>query len=227
MSIATDRGIPVVEDCAQAHGAESGGRRAGTTGALGCFSFYPTKNLGALGDAGAVVTDDDHLADRLRLLRQYGQADRYRHVAAGVNSRLDEIQAAILRTKLPQLDESNNRRVKIAREYTNALEETAAQPLRLFPQRNHAFHLYVVRVDDRDAFQGALERRGVATLVHYPVPIHRHQPYRGLASDVPLRHSEALAKTVVSLPLYPELSEEEVAFVSDAAREAAGEITKG
>jgi dTDP-4-amino-4,6-dideoxygalactose transaminase len=215
--------VPVVEDCAQAHGARLRGRPAGTMGALGAFSFYPTKNLGALGDGGAVTTGDDTLAHRLRLLRQYGQTDRYAHAIAGVNSRLDELQAAILRAKLGGLAAANERRREIAAAYTAALEGTAVRPLAQLADRDHVFHLYVVRAPDRDAFQERLREAGVATIVHYPTPIHRHPPYAGLAGGpVALTVSEQLAAEVVSLPIYPELTDDEVAHVADAARAAAG-----
>jgi dTDP-4-amino-4,6-dideoxygalactose transaminase len=221
LRLVEERGIAVVEDCAQAHGAKLDGRRAGTMGAMGCFSFYPTKNLGALGDAGAVVTDDDALAARLRLIRQYGQTDRYRHVVPGVNSRLDEIQAAILRLKLPRVEEWNDRRRGIAEVYAASLVGTAVAPLQQLPNRTHAFHLFVVRVGNRARFREALAAQGVATLVHYPYPIHGHEPYAELGRGVPLRNAEALASSVVSLPLYPELTDEEASFVASAARAAA------
>jgi dTDP-4-amino-4,6-dideoxygalactose transaminase len=210
--------IPVVEDCAQAHGAWLRDRRAGTMGALGCFSFYPTKNLGALGDGGAVTTDDDALAERLRLIRQYGQADRYQHVERGVNSRLDEMQAAILRAKLPRLAGWNERRREIAAAYDEAFEGSAVRPLARHPERLHAFHLYVVEVDNRDAFQARLAEEQVGTLVHYPHPVHGHEPYRSLGNGaVSLEVSERLAGRIVSLPLYPELRDDEVEHVARAA----------
>jgi dTDP-4-amino-4,6-dideoxygalactose transaminase len=211
--------IPVIEDCAQAHGAELRERRAGTIGALGCFSFYPTKNLGALGDGGAVTTDDDGLAEQLRLVRQYGQADRYHHVQRGVNSRLDELQAAILRAKLPHLDAWNARRREIAAVYDDALRSTPARPLAQLPGRRHAFHLYVVDVPERDAFQAQLAEAGVGTLVHYPEPVHGHPPYRSLGhGPVSLEVAEQLAKRIVSLPLYPELEDAEVDHVAGVLR---------
>jgi len=213
--------IPVVEDCAQAHGAELRGRRAGTMGALGCFSFYPTKNLGALGDGGAVTTGDDQLAERLRLLRQYGQADRYQHVDRGVNSRLDELQAALLRVKLPHLSRWNERRAEIAAAYDDALAGAAARPLERLPKRRHIFHLYVVEVSGRDAFQAHLADAGIATLVHYPHPVHGHEPYRALGEGpVSLEHSERLSSRIVSLPVYPELRDDEVEQVRRSVREA-------
>jgi dTDP-3-amino-3,4,6-trideoxy-alpha-D-glucose transaminase len=209
--------IPVVEDCAQAHGAELRGRRAGSIGTLGCFSFYPTKNLGALGDGGAVTTDDDGLDERLRLVRMYGQADRYHHVERGVNSRLDELQAAFLRVKLPCVERWNERRREIAAAYDEALQGTAARPLARLPERLHAYHLYVVEVPQREAFQTQLTEAGVGTLVHYPEPVHGHAPYRLLGDGpVTLEVAERLAQRIVSLPLYPELTDAEVEHVCSA-----------
>jgi dTDP-4-amino-4,6-dideoxygalactose transaminase len=221
--LADQRGLAVIEDCAQAHGAEVGGYRAGTSGIAGCFSFYPTKNLGALGDAGAVVTDDPAVARQLRLVRQYGQEDRYNHVERGVNSRLDELQASVLRVKLERLEAGNRRRAAIAEHYDEALEGTAVAPLERHPDRKHVFHLYVVEVDDREAFRAALAAGGVETLIHYPRPIHGHPPYRELATrgQAHLTNAEQLADRVVSLPLYPELTDEEVEHVAATARAAA------
>jgi dTDP-4-amino-4,6-dideoxygalactose transaminase len=221
-SLCAERGLPLVEDCAQAHGARIGDRAAGTVGAVGCFSFYPTKNLGALGDGGAVVTSDPALDERIRLVRQYGQTDRYHHEIEGVNSRLDELQAAILRAKLPRLEAWTERRGEIAARYSDALDGTGARPLAVLPGRRHAFHLYVLEVEDRDGFQSRMEDAGVATLVHYPKPIHGHPPYSELGhGPVPLDVSDRMAGRIVSLPLFPELTEEEVAAVADAARAAA------
>jgi dTDP-4-amino-4,6-dideoxygalactose transaminase len=220
--VAAEHGTVVIEDCAQAHGARYQDRLAGTVGLMGCFSFYPTKNLGALGDAGAVITDDQELADRLRRRRIYGQTDRYRHAEAGINSRLDEIQAGILRAKLTHLEEWNQRRTAIAAEYTAALRDAPAEPLTVFADRWHVFHLYVIRVHNRPRFQSEMKRRGIDTLIHYPVPIHRQAPYRHLAAGPSsLRHSEYLAERVVSLPLYPELTDAEVEVVVKAARSSA------
>jgi dTDP-4-amino-4,6-dideoxygalactose transaminase len=222
-ALGKDHGIAVVEDCAQAHGARLRGRHAGTVGVMGCFSFYPTKNLGALGDAGAVTTDDGELAERLRRLRNYGQTDRYRHAEAGVNSRMDEFQAAILRAKLPHLEAWSLRRAEIAAVYSEALKGTGAEPLALLPDRRHVFHLFVVRAHNRESVQTELERRGVQTLIHYPHPIHHHEPYADLGLNRDLARSEELASSVVSLPLFPELTDAEVSAVADAARESARE----
>jgi len=218
-SLCAERGIEVVEDCAQAVGAELRGRPAGTVGKLGCFSFYPTKNLAAFGDGGAVVTNDEVLAERLRLVRQYGQSDRYRHVAAGVNSRLDELQAAVLRTRLPHLPSWNRRRAAIAAEYTQALEATPIRPLAQLDGRRHVFHLFVVDAPNRDALKAHLEGAGVQTLIHYPTPIHRHPPYRGLADGpVSLSISERFCERILSLPMYPELRDDEVERIAEALR---------
>jgi len=214
-------GLPVIEDCAQAMGTTWRGRAAGTLGALGTFSFYPTKNLGALGDGGAVVTSDPDLAERVRLVRQYGQADRYRHVEHGVNSRLDELQAAFLRVRLPLVAEGNERRRAIASRYDEALTDGPVRPLERATDGEHCFHLYVVRTPDRDAFRAELDARGVGSLVHYPEPIHGHEPYRALGERAPLPGAEELARTVVSLPMYPELTDAEVEHVAEAAAAAA------
>jgi dTDP-4-amino-4,6-dideoxygalactose transaminase len=222
-TVASDAGIEVIEDCAQAHGAELRGRNAGTIGRLGCFSFYPTKNLGALGDGGAVVTDDPVLADRLRLLREYGQTARYVHVTAGVNSRLDELQAAVLRAKLPHLDAWNARRREIASQYSEATSRTSVRPLAELPGRRHAYHLYVVETENRTAFQTHLDGRGIRTAVHYPRAVHGYEPYRSLGDGpVPLTVSEHLCERVVSIPLYPELADDEVEAVSAALAEFEG-----
>jgi dTDP-4-amino-4,6-dideoxygalactose transaminase len=221
-SVVQGRGIAVVEDCAQAHGATLGDQSAGTLGALGCFSFYPTKNLAALGDAGAVVTGDDEMAGVVRTLSRYGAAADGRVVARGVNSRLDELQAAVLRVRLPRLEAANRRRSAIAERYDAALEGTPVRPLRRFTGRRHAHHLYVVNAPDRAGFRAALARRGVDTLVHYDQPVHGHPAYRELArGPVPLEQSEQLAASVVSLPVHPALNENEVELVASAAREAA------
>jgi dTDP-4-amino-4,6-dideoxygalactose transaminase len=219
VELCSERGIEVVEDCAQAVGAELRGRPAGTIGRLGCFSFYPTKNLAALGDGGAVVTDDAELDERLRLVRQYGQTDRYRHVAEGVNSRLDELQAAVLRTRLPHLQRWNARRAEIASSYTEALQGSAVRPLAQLERRRHVFHLFVVEAPDRDALRKHLDAAGVGTLIHYPTPVHGHPPYRRLAEGpVPLSVSERLCERILSLPIYPELREDEVERVAEALR---------
>jgi dTDP-4-amino-4,6-dideoxygalactose transaminase len=218
--IAAEHGLALVEDCAQAHGAELSGRRAGSIGDAAAFSFYPTKNLGALGDGGAVVTSDPMAAERARLLRNYGERARFEHVLRGRNSRLDAIQAAVLRLKLPHLDEWNDRRREIAARYTAALAGTAARPPREPAERRHVYHLYVIEVDARDAFREHLLAAGVETAVHYPLPIHHQPAYTELGTGRSLPVSERLTASVVSLPIYPELVDDEVDLVCAALRES-------
>lgn len=218
MAVAQEADIPVVEDVAQAHGAAYKGRKVGTFGRAGCFSFYPSKNLGAYGDGGAVVTDDDELAERCRMLRNYGQRRRYEHVTAGVNSRLDELQAAILRAKLPHLERWNARRRAIAARWDAAISGESVRPLSR--REGHVCHLYVVACRERQGLQSFLESQGIGTQIHYPTPVHLQPAYRylGLAAGA-FPVSERLAESVLSLPMYPYLTEAEVERVAEALRE--------
>lgn len=221
-SIAAELGIPLVEDCAQAHGARLGERRAGSLGAAGAFSFYPTKNLGALGDAGAVTTDDPEVDERVRLLRNYGDDGRFHHVRRGRNSRLDTLQAALLRVKLPFLEPWNERRREIAARYSEALLGSGVEPPVEAADGRHVYHLYVVQAERRDAFRAALAKHGIETDVHYPLAVHEQPAYEHLAPrGRRLRSSERLAASVVSLPLHPELTDDEVDHVAEQARIAA------
>lgn len=212
--IARKHGIVVVEDCAQAHGAKYYDRIVGSLGDIACFSFYPTKNLGALGDGGMVVTDNHVLANRVRLLREYGWAERYVSHIPGWNTRLDEMQAAILRVKLRHLDDDNRKRHRIAGLYER---ELSGASLTLPEERDgvtHAYHLYVVRSGERDSLQAFLRIKDIGALVHYPVPIHLQPAYRGrLATGKGLPETEKAAREVLSLPMYPELREEEIMTV--------------
>jgi dTDP-4-amino-4,6-dideoxygalactose transaminase len=222
LALCDERGIEMVEDCAQAHGAKLGDRGAGTIGRAGAFSFYPTKNLAAVGDGGAVVTSDPEMAERLRRLRVYGQTDRYVHEFDGVNSRLDELQAAILRARLPRLADDVARRREIAAAYDEALAGTRVSPLARMPDRIHSFHLYVARAPERGVFMSAMGEEGVGTLVHYPFPVHRQPAYGALASGpVGLESSEALSEEIISLPVYAELTDGEVEHVCGALSAAA------
>lgn len=219
---AAERDLALVEDCAQALGAAIDGRRAGTWGQAAAFSFYPTKNLGALGDGGAVTSTDATLVERVRHLRVYGQRDRYHHEEPGVNSRLDEIQAAILRVRLKYLEAGNARRRAIAATYDAALSGSPVRPLADDGQGGNAYHLYVVRAPDRDRMQRDLTRLGVMTLIHYPLAVHQQPSHAHLArGPVPLENAIALAGEVLSLPLYPELTDGEVEHVASAVRTAA------
>ena len=210
------RGVPVIEDCAQAHGAARGGRRAGSFGDVGCFSFYPTKNLGALGDAGALVTDDAELAARLRALRQYGWTRKYvNQLAHGRNSRLDELQAALLSIKLPQLDDDNQRRREIVRRYDAGIRHPEIWPLLGRGGGDDVGHLYVLRCARRSALQAHLSSRGIDSDVHYPQPDHLQPAWRA-ALPRSLPATEAAAAEVLSLPCHPALTDEELARVIDA-----------
>jgi dTDP-3-amino-3,4,6-trideoxy-alpha-D-glucose transaminase len=213
--LASRHGLALVEDCAQAHGARLDGRLVGTFGHLAAFSFYPTKNLGALGDAGAVITGDPHLAGELRRLRHYGQTVRYRHEERGVNSRLDEMQAALLRVKLARLGEHNAARRRLAGRYQAGL--AAVVPPIVRPGAEHAFHLYVVRHGRRDALMEALAGRGIGTLIHYPIPVHRQTAYADLGyAPGSLPVTERIAGEILSLPLYVGLTEQNVDTIVEA-----------
>jgi dTDP-4-amino-4,6-dideoxygalactose transaminase len=222
LDLARSRGLKVVEDCAQAVGAEYRGARAGSIGDAAAFSFYPTKNLGALGDGGAVTTRDEETAERARLLRNYGEASKYDSVRRGWNSRLDTIQAAILAAKLPHLEAWTQRRRELAAFYDEALGGTDVITPVTRPERRHVYHLYVVRVRERDMVQERLQETGIGTSIHYPRPVHEHPAYRDLAAaDRRLATSERLSREILSLPLYPELEDAEAEAVAEAVRRAA------
>lgn len=210
LELARRHGALVVEDCAQAHGTTLDGKRVGTFGDIAAFSFYPTKNLGAIGDGGAVLTSDAVFAERVRLLHQYGWRDRYVSAVPGVNSRLDEIQAAILDVKLGTLDRWNERRRRIAARYREVLAGGTIRPPDDDP--GHVYHQFVVRTDRRDALQQAMTDAGIGTLIHYPVPIHEQPAYRGraLVASGGLGVTERAAAEILSLPMYPQLQDEDV-----------------
>lgn len=226
LALARRHGVPVIEDCAQSHGAQLGQQRLGSLGALATFSFYPTKNLAAIGDGGAILVDDPERYERLRAYRQYGWKTRQVSEFPGVCSRLDELQAAILRVRLLWLDEDNARRRQIAARYR---EGFAGMPLRCPPVEPDAlpvFHQYVVRTPKRDALRLALERRGVSTAIHYPVPVHLQPAYRGRVALGPsgLERTEQAAREVLSLPMYAQLSDSQVERVITAVCEACLEV---
>ena len=217
LKFAQTHGLIVIEDCAQAHGSVYDNRRVGSLGDAGAFSFYPTKNLGAFGDGGAIVCRDQKIADRLQLLRQYGWKERYISEEVGFNSRLDELQAAILRIKLHSLEENNNARRHFAAAY---IDQLAKCPLTL-PDRvefnSHIFHLFVIQVEDRQALMDYLQGRMVGTAIHYPVPIHlqpAYQKYGYARGSLPV--TEKAANRVLSLPMYPQLSEQQIDIVTEA-----------
>ncbi|MFH1071136.1 MAG: DegT/DnrJ/EryC1/StrS family aminotransferase [Candidatus Glassbacteria bacterium] len=221
LALARESGIKVIEDCCQAHGALFRGTKVGSFGEAGCFSFYPTKNIGAYGDAGMVVTNDDGIAERVRMLRNYGEKEKYLNTERGINSRLDEIQAAILKVKLAYCDRWNETRRKLADLYS---EQLAGCGLKLpLPDENgsrQVYHLYVVRAKDREYLRARLQEKGIATAVHYPRPIHFQPAYSDLGyapGDLP--ETEAACREVLSLPLYPELEPQAVLRVCEAIRE--------
>jgi dTDP-4-amino-4,6-dideoxygalactose transaminase len=222
MELARSHGLAVIEDACQAHGARYRGRRVGSLGHAAVFSFYPSKNLGALGDGGMVVTNDLEKAEHLRLLRNYGQRIKNHHESVGFNRRLDTLQAALLRVKLPLLDKWNEQRRARAREYSRVLESANIETPVVAPAREHVWHLYVARTTERSALCYALRKRQIQTGVHYPLPIHLQPAYHHLRyppGSLPI--AEQLAGEVLSLPMYPELPLNAVQTVARAVRDCA------
>jgi dTDP-3-amino-3,4,6-trideoxy-alpha-D-glucose transaminase len=218
LEVARAAGLRVIEDTAQAHGAYQRGRRVGGIADFGCFSFYPTKNLGGWGDGGAVVTSDPELADRVRLLRSHGERPRYHHRIVGTTARLDALQAALLRVKLRQLDDRNADRRRLGAALREGLAGTSVElPAPAFDGADHVYHLFVVRSGERDALRAHLERHGVSTAVHYPVPIHRTEAY-GPQPEGSLPVAERLAEQICTLPLFPTMSDDEVVRIVEAVR---------
>ena len=216
LDVAKRYGLHVVEDCAQAHGAALAGHKTGTFGCLAAFSFYPTKNLGALGDGGALVTDDPDLAARARQLREYGWRERYVSENAGMNSRLDELQAAVLRVKLRYLDEENARRRQLAAQYGTLLQHTGLILPTSRDDACHAFHQFVVRSKQRDDLRAFLQSQGIGTAIHYPQPVHQQPAYRNrlLLDEKGLAATELICTQILSLPMHALLTEEQVRQVS-------------
>jgi dTDP-4-amino-4,6-dideoxygalactose transaminase len=219
MEIARRHGLQVIEDCAQAHGATIGGKVCGTWGDAAAFSFYPTKNLGALGDGGAVATNDPALAEKISLLREYGWKNRISQ-CAGLNSRLDEMQAAILRVKLKYLSAENSRRREIAKLYDNSLSGGKFRLPEIKSGVEHVFHQYVIRTPQRDRLKTFLEQRGVGAAIHYPVPVHLQPAYQSrlFIPKTGLPQTEKAAREILSLPMHPQLSEAEAKQVADAMK---------
>jgi dTDP-4-amino-4,6-dideoxygalactose transaminase len=225
MALAEQHGLTVIEDGAQAHGARYQGRCVGALGHMACFSFYPAKPLGAYGDGGAVLTNDDGWAQQVRVLADHGRTGYYEHQFVGINSRLDALQAAVLRIKLRHMDEWNAARRHVAATYDRLLASTGLALPRVAPGREHVYHLYVVRHPDREALRQRLHEAGIATGLHYPVPLHLQPAYgdRGYQPGS-LPNSEAWAADVLSLPMYAELTAEQIAEVT-ASVAAALELT--
>lgn len=223
-TIARRRGLRLIEDCAQASGARHGDSRVGSIGDINCFSFYPTKNLGAIGDGGMVTTNDASLAERVRRLRQYGWNETRETDDVGVNSRLDPLQAAILHVKLPYLDADNARRAAIARRYACGLAGLPLTPPATDNAPGHVYHLYVLACDDRDALARHLSKHGVGSAIHYPIPAHKHKGYaeRVRIPETGLPVTERLVGRILSLPIYPELTDSEVDWAITAVRQFYG-----
>lgn len=213
-AIADRHNLYVIEDCAQCHGSTYNGKLTGTFGTIGCFSFYPTKPLGAFGDAGAIVTNNDELAEKVRLLRNYGSKIKYHNEIVGVNSRMDEIQAALLQVGLKYLDEGNKERQRIAEKYLAQITNPLVLPQKTDPKVNHVYHLFPVLVKERDRFQAYLKEYGIGSAVHYPIPSYMAECYKkwGYAwGDFP--NACRYAKQEVSLPIYAGMPEEEIDYV--------------
>lgn len=217
LEFARSHGLYVLEDASQAHGARWNGRCAGSFGDAAAFSFYPGKNLGAYGDGGAVVTSDEEIADRIRLLRDFGQRTKYEHLVKAGNCRLDSIQAAVLDVKLTHLDDWNAARRRHAADYDARLARIGIRPPPCLGERTHVYHLYVIEVEHRREVAAALRERGIATGIHYPIPIHLQPAYadlgRGRGS---FPRTERCADRVLSLPMFPELTEQQIEVVTDA-----------
>ena len=208
--------IFLIEDCAQAHGAVYKDSKVGSFGDLSCFSFYPTKNLGAIGDGGMVLTKDDSLAERCFELREYGWKERYSSSTFGWNTRLDEIQAAILRVKLKYLDIDNKKRKRIAQMYKELLDDSIIELPKERKESSHVYHLFVIQSDNRDSLMEYLHQKDIFVNIHYPLPIHLQPFYKSILQTKELKITESIAKKILSLPMYPELLDEEVEEVSAA-----------
>ena len=218
--IAKHHHLYLIEDCAQSHGAVFDGTMTGAFGDAGCFSFYPTKNLGAFGDAGAVVTDDEAFYEKLKMLRNYGSKVKYHNQIEGINSRLDEMQAALLRVKLSHLPELTEERQRIAERYLTGIKNPRILLPKLRERANHVWHQFVVQVKKRDEFQKYLEQHGIHTIIHYPIPPHLAECYARLGhqrGELPI--TERYADEVLSLPMFNGMKDEEVEYVVDAANE--------
>jgi dTDP-4-amino-4,6-dideoxygalactose transaminase len=220
LEIAKRHNLYVIEDCAQAHGAMYKGEHVGSWGDIGCFSFYPTKNLGAIGDGGIVATDNEVLANQVKLLREYGWKERFKSDIPGWNSRLDEIQAAILRIKLKYLDKDNETRTQLAVKYSEEFKHCRMILPKLRPDSTHVYHQFVIRYSQRDTLQKFLEEQGIRAQIHYPIPIHQQRAYRNrLKIRTDLTVTERITEEILSLPIYPELTEGETNKIITAVKD--------
>ena len=218
--LAEKHGLTIVEDCAQSFGADIAGRQTGSFGIAGCFSFFPSKNLGCYGDGGLITTNSERIRDHLLSLRNHGSSQRYHHQEIGYNSRLDEIQAAILRVKLRHVDRFNQERRRVAHRYNELLTDTGITTPFEDGIGTHVFHQYTLRSPRRDAIMKALQAREIACAIYYPVPLHRQEVFAGVCENVSLPVTEAVAADCFSLPIYPEMSDEQIVTVTDTIRSA-------
>jgi dTDP-4-amino-4,6-dideoxygalactose transaminase len=219
LSIARDHGLKVVEDAAQAIGAQYKGRQAGTIGDIGCLSFYPTKSLAACGDGGAILTNDAELAERCRMITEHGSKRRYHHEVLGINSRLDSLQAAILNVKLQHLRKWTEARIRIAQTYEEALRGLDLILPYCTPHVRHVYHQFAIRTPGRDLLQSFLKGKGISTGIHYPVPIHHQPAYKDLGGTAGFPVSEGVAGEILCLPIFPELNAAEIEFIVTSVRE--------
>lgn len=215
LKIAKKNDLWIIEDCCQAHGAEYKGKKVGSIGDVSCFSFYPAKNLGAYGDGGFIALNDEFLFEKLKIMRNYGQSTKYNHEFIGINSRLDEIQAAILNMKLEYLDQWNNKRKKLANIYNKSLECSLYKTPIVKGYAVHVYHLYVICCDKRDEIKDYLSKKGVQTLIHYPVPVHKQKAYLNLELKVKMPTTENICNRILSLPLNPWLYDDEIEEICD------------
>ncbi len=223
LEIASRHGLAVIEDACQAHGARYHGKRVGSIGTAAAFSFYPSKNMGAYGEGGALTTNDDAVAALARTLRSHGEVRRYAHDHIGYNYRMEGFQGAILRLKLERLDRWNARRKQLAEIYRRVLAGARVEVQEDDPRHERVYHLWVVYVEGRDAVRAKLEERGVETAIHYPVPIHLQQAYQFLGySKRSFPHAEQACERAISMPLYPELTDEQVTYAAESLREIVG-----
>jgi len=219
IAIAREYKLKVIEDDCQAHGAEYKGKRAGSLGDIGCFSFYFTKNLGAYGESGIITTSDPEIAKKCRMIRDHGQAAKYYHSMIGINGRLDEIQAAVLKVKLPHLEGWISARRRLARLYDAKLPSSIVKPKEM-PWAKHVYYVYVIRSSRRDELKDWLEKKGISTGIHYPVPIHQQEAWRVSGGrKVSLPVTEKITGEILSLPMYPELKDEEIEYICNKVQE--------
>ncbi|KQC07471.1 MAG: hypothetical protein APR62_00470 [Smithella sp. SDB] len=221
VEIARKHNLKVIEDCAQAFGAKYNGKKVGTIGDVGCFSFFPSKNLAGYGDGGMVITNNKKIAEQVKMLRNHGSAKRYYHKVIGYNSRLDEIQAAIIRVKLKKIDQFNEARRQNAVYYCAAIKSKDIILPTTISDNEHVYHQFTIRAKNRDVLAGALQQKNIASAVYYPVPLHQQEVFLNLYNvSVKLPQSEKCAQEVLSLPMFPELSREEIRFIADVVNHA-------